>query len=142
MEFSLTANLEPLKQARAPALQQYRVNSSKQYAGSCHCGAVRFRANLDLGNSIVCDCSVCVKKGTIANRIADDDFELLTSLDDMGIYRFNKKIAKHYFCKTCGIHPFHRPRSYPELWAVNVRCLEGVDVDKISPRQVHGSKLD
>ncbi len=76
------------------------------------------------------------------NRVGDSEFEILNSIEDMGLYSFNKNIAKHYFCRKCGVHPFHRPRSYPELWAVNIRCLEGIDLDDIEPKQVYGSKLD
>lgn len=114
----------------------------RNYDGSCHCGKIRFRASLDLRESIVCDCSICTKKGSIVNRVSDADFEPLTSLDDLNLYTFNKQIAKHYFCPNCGVHPFHRPRSYPELWGINVRCLAGVRIDDIEPKQVHGSKLD
>ncbi len=114
----------------------------RAYTGSCHCGDVRFRAELDLDDCIVCDCSICVKKGTIAARIDAADFELLTPLEALSQYRFNKRIARHYFCPRCGIHAFHRPRTVPELWAVNARCLDGVDVWQIRPTQVHGSRLD
>jgi len=112
------------------------------YDGSCHCGRVRFRATLDLAECLVCDCSICRSKGSVVNRIEERDIELLTALEDLSLYTFNKKIAKHYFCPNCGIHPFHRPRSFPDLWAVNVRCLQGVDIDAIKPRQVFGSELD
>jgi hypothetical protein len=112
------------------------------YEGSCHCRTVRFRATLDLDECIVCDCSICSKKGPIMNRVGDSEFKMLTSIEDMSLYSFNKNIAKHYFCRKCGVHPFHRPRSYPELWAVNIRCLEGIDLNDIEPRQVYGSKLD
>jgi len=114
----------------------------KGYDGSCHCGAVRFRARLDLDEAIVCDCTICRKKGSIAVRIEDSDFELLTPLDELGLYQFNKRIARHFFCTACGIHPFHRPRSYPDRWAVNVRCLDSVEIDTIEPRRVFGSRLD
>jgi hypothetical protein len=112
------------------------------YEGSCHCGRVRFRAQLDLAECVVCDCSVCTKKGTIANRVDEVDFELLTPLDELQLYTFNKHIARHYFCAKCGIHPFHRPRSNPALWAVNIRCLEGVQLAAIEPKPIFGSKLD
>lgn len=75
-------------------------------------------------------------------RTDDANFELLSPLDGLRLYTFNKNIAKHYFCPTCGIHAFHRPRSSPELWAINIRCLDGVDVSSVEPRLVFGSKLD
>lgn len=112
------------------------------YDGSCHCGNFRFRATLDLADCIVCDCSICSRKGTIINRIEESDIELMTSIDELNLYTFNKHLAKHYFCPTCGIHPFHRPRTAPELWGVNVRCLSDVDIASLEPRQVFGSELD
>ncbi|HEY5622236.1 MAG TPA: GFA family protein [Gammaproteobacteria bacterium] len=112
------------------------------YQGSCHCGAVRFEVTLDPDESVVCDCSICSKKGGIINRVAEDQFKLLTPLEDLPVYQFNKRIAKHYFCPICGIYTFHRPRTAPEKWGVNVRCLEGIDLDAIKITQVHGSKLD
>lgn len=112
------------------------------YEGSCHCGKVRFRATLDLTECFVCDCSICRSKGSVINRIEEADFELQTPIEDLSLYTFNKHIAKHYFCPNCGIHTFNRPRSVPDLWAVNVRCLQGVDPDSLEPRQVFGSKLD
>ena len=112
------------------------------YEGSCHCGRVRFRAHLDPDECLICDCSICRTKGTIIVRVEDDNFEALTPLDMLGLYTFNKHLAKHYFCKTCGIHPFHRPRTAPELWGVNARCLPDVDILSLKPRLVHGSQLD
>ncbi len=75
-------------------------------------------------------------------RVNDTCFQLMTSIDELSLYTFNKHIAKHYFCPTCGVHPFHRPRSYPDLWAVNIRCLVGVEIAEVEPRRVYGSKLD
>lgn len=114
----------------------------QDYAGSCHCGSTQFRTCLDLNDAIVCDCSICTKKGSIVVRVDEADFELLSPIDKLIAYTFNKRIAKHYFCPTCGVHAFHRPRSYPELWAVNIRCLTGVDVSVVEPRPVFGSNLD
>ena len=112
------------------------------YYGACHCQLIRFSVTLDPGEAIVCDCSVCKAKGAIVVRVDEDDFDLSTPLDELSLYTFNKHIAKHYFCPTCGIHPFHRPRSYPDRWAINLRCLQGVSIDRIEPRQVFGSELD
>ncbi len=114
----------------------------KTYQGSCHCGAVRFEATLDPDESVSCDCSICSKKGGIINRVAEDQFTLHTPLEDLPVYQFNKRIAKHYFCPICGIYTFHRPRTAPDKWGVNVRCLEGVDLSAIQINQVQGSRLD
>jgi len=114
----------------------------QQYAGSCHCGKVRFQTRLDLHDCMVCDCSICTKKGAIVVKVPEEDFELLTAVEDLQLYTFNKQIAKHYFCPVCGVHTFNRPRTTPELWAVNLRCLQEVNLAELQPRPVQGSKLD
>ena len=67
---------------------------------------------------------------------------ILTSMSDMSVYEWNTKVAKDYFCPVCGILPFRRPRNnFPDIWTVNVRCLQGVDLDSIPIKRVDGSKL-
>jgi len=114
----------------------------QHFEGSCHCGKVRFDVELDPQDAVVCDCSICSKKGAVIGRVNEDQFHLHTPLDQLSLYQFNKRIAKHYFCPSCGIHTFNRPRSAPELWAVNLRCLSGIDVAALTPKIVHGSQLD
>jgi hypothetical protein len=114
----------------------------QKFTGSCHCGNVRFEVDLDPAEAVVCDCSICSKKGVIIGRVAEAQFRLLTPLENLGLYQFHKRIAKHYFCPQCGVHTFNRPRSAPELWAVNLRCLDDLDIDSLEPKQVHGSRLD
>ena len=112
------------------------------YKGSCHCGKVQFEVDLDLDHVRVCDCSLCMKRGALNHRVEDSDIRIITPLDELTLYQWHTKTAKDYFCPTCGILPFRRPRTAPEKWTVNVRCLDGVDVDSIPIEQVHGSKLD
>src|SRR5215510_5861527 len=113
----------------------------KTYQGSCHCGRVRFEVDADLDHVRVCDCSICRRRGALIHRVEPECFRLLTPLDDLGLYTFHTQVARDYFCKTCGILPFRRPRTAPDLWAINVRCLEGVDLDAIPVKRVHGSRL-
>lgn len=112
-----------------------------EYEGSCHCQNVRFKAKIDLDDSYVCDCSICSRKGSIMNRVEPGNFVLLTELTDASVYKFNTEVAEHFFCGRCGIHTFHHPRPAPEIFSVNVRCLEGVDLAKLNPKQVFGSKV-
>lgn len=114
----------------------------QKYEGSCHCGKVRFEVQLDPAEALVCDCSICTKKGVIIGRVDEDELELLTPLEELTLYQFNKRIAKHYFCPVCGIHTFNRPRSAPERWAVNLRCVAGVELAALEPQQVHNSARD
>ena len=101
------------------------------YDGSCHCGRVRFRVTAELARIVRCNCSICTKKGFLHLIVPPERFELLSGADDLTEYRFNTGLAKHRFCRHCGIHPFYVPRSDPDKIDVNVRCLEGVDADRI-----------
>jgi hypothetical protein len=97
------------------------------YEGGCHCGAVRYRARIDLTRVSECNCSMCTKKGFLHAIVAEDAFELVSGGDALTTYRFNTGVAKHTFCRHCGIHAFYTPRSHPDRVDVNVRCLDGVD---------------
>ena len=111
------------------------------YEGSCHCGRVKFEVDADLDHVRVCDCSICTKRGALIHRVEKGSFRLLTPIDDLSLYQFHTRTAKDYFCPTCGILPFRRPRTAPEVWSVNVRCLKGVDLSAIPVEQVYGSRL-
>jgi hypothetical protein len=110
--------------------------------GGCHCGRVRFRVTADLASATDCNCSVCTKKGILHLIVAPDQFVLLSGKDDLTTYEFNTKVAKHMFCKHCGIHPFYVPRSDPDKVDVNARCLDNVDLAKISPKPFDGKNWE
>jgi hypothetical protein len=110
----------------------------KSYEGGCHCGRVRFRATVDLDSSVVCDCSICTKKGFVHAIIAPEKFELVSGADALTTYTFNTGTAKHTFCTRCGIHAFYVPRSDPDKIDVNVRCLEGVDLSDVKVANFDG----
>ena len=99
----------------------------RTYDGSCHCGRVRFRVTADLSRVVRCNCSICTKKSFLHIIVPRAQFQLLSGADDLTLYTFNTGIAKHQFCRHCGIHPFYVPRSDPDKIDVNVRCLEGID---------------
>lgn len=113
----------------------------REYNGSCHCGRVAFTVRADIDHVRSCDCSICRRRGALLHRVEEGDLTLLTPLEDLSVYTFNTGVARDYFCPTCGILPFRRPRTAPDKWAVNVRCLEGVDLDAIPVRKVYGSRL-
>jgi hypothetical protein len=108
------------------------------YEGGCHCGRVRFRVRGDLAAAVECNCSICAKKGFIHLIVPPQDFELLAGREDLTTYQFNSKVAKHTFCRACGIHPFYVPRSDPDKVDVNVRCLDGVDPTQLKPKPFDG----
>jgi hypothetical protein len=97
------------------------------YRGSCHCGAVTFEVRTTLAPARRCNCSLCRRKGAVMASAEPQDFKLLGGEDQLTLYQFNTRTAKHYFCKVCGIYTFHRPRTNPNVYRVNVGCLEGVD---------------
>ena len=112
------------------------------HKGSCHCGAVEFEVEGDFSGGFVCDCSLCKRKGAIMMRVPKEQFKLTKGADDLSSYQWNTKIAKHYFCKHCGIHPFIRPRLDPGRWAFNVRCIDGVDLSSIKVRAFDGQNWE
>lgn len=93
-------------------------------AGSCHCGAVRFEVDIVEWKAIDCNCSICSKKGFLHLIVPPERFRLLQGEDELVEYRTSTKVARHLFCRHCGIHPFYRPRSHPDDYAANVRCLD------------------
>ena len=110
------------------------------YRGSCHCKRVRFEIATDLKIAVACNYSICTKKGALHHRVTPAQFKLLSGADALSLYQFDSKIAKHWFCKHCGIHPFSNPRAAPEMYSVNVRCLDDFDLEaaELEIRQFDG----
>lgn len=96
-----------------------------RYTGSCHCGAIRFE--VEAPAEIVCydcNCSICSKAGYLHLIVPASRFNLLSSRENITTYTWNTATAKHTFCRTCGIKPFYIPRSNPDGFDINVRCLD------------------
>lgn len=111
------------------------------YRGSCHCGAVQFEIETEITDLYTCDCSLCSKKNALITTVHEDKFKLLAGADKLTLYQWNSKIARHFFCSVCGIYPFHRKRSMPDHYGINVRCLEGFDASTIAVRQAEGKTM-
>jgi len=95
------------------------------YQGSCHCGQITFEVETeDHLQAVDCDCSICAKSGYLHLIVPKSKFKLLSGQDQLTTYTFNTGIAKHTFCKICGIKPFYTPRSNPDGLDVNVHCLD------------------
>jgi hypothetical protein len=111
------------------------LNESVIYEGGCHCGAVRFSVKVREYKAVDCNCSICSKKGFLHLIVPAEDFMLLRGEENLSTYTFNTGTAKHLFCRICGIHSFYRPRSHPDGFDVNVRCLDGdvSDLFEITP---------
>jgi hypothetical protein len=106
------------------------------YEGGCHCGEVRVRVQADLAQVSGCNCSICTKKGILHLIVPLDRFTLLQGQDALTTYQFGTNVAKHTFCRHCGIHAFYVPRSNPDKVSVNARCLDGVDPATLHPSHV------
>ena len=110
------------------------------HTGSCQCGAVRYRAEIDLTKPVIsCNCSMCGRAGSLLAFTTPDNFTLEQGEDNLTDYKFNKHVIHHVFCKTCGIKSFARGvgQTGPMI-AINVRCLANVDLDKLDIQKVDG----
>ena len=110
----------------------------KTMEGGCHCGRVRFRVTADLDSLTLCNCSICTKKGILHLIVPPERFELLSGRDDLTTYTFNTGVAKHTFCRHCGMHPFYVPRSDPDKIDVNARCIDDIGLSAITPKHFDG----
>ena len=107
--------------------------------GSCHCGSVTYEIDTEITMGLMCDCSICSRKGVIMGAAEPEDFTLLTGEDSLTLYQFNSQVAKHYFCNKCGIYTHHYRRSDGRL-GFNTGCIEGFDKNNLEEiKQVPGS---
>jgi hypothetical protein len=113
----------------------------KRLEGSCHCGAIRFAIETDFPELTTCDCSICKRKNALMVKVHESRFELLSGGESLAEYRFHTHTARHYFCRTCGIYPFHRKRVTPDFYGINVWCLEGFDLAGIPVRATVGAGM-
>ena len=115
----------------------------KTYQGSCHCGKVAYEVTMDLGEVMACNCSMCGRSGSLLTFVGSEQFTLKSGEGDLTDYLFNKHHIHHKFCSTCGIKSFAtgKNREGKDTFAINVRCLEGVDLDSLKVKHVDGRSL-
>jgi hypothetical protein len=95
------------------------------HQGGCHCGKVRFRVTAPEHLEVAeCNCSICRMFAYLHLIVPRSRFELVQGEDDLTTYTFNTGTAQHFFCSTCGVKPFYLPRSHPDGYSVNARCLD------------------
>ena len=113
------------------------------YAGGCHRGRVRYEVDADLSRVMSCNCSICRKRGALLAFVPVAKFKLGSGAYALTDYQFNKKIVHHLFCDTCGVSSFARGTSSDgaEMIAINVRCLDGVDLDGLNVVTFDGASL-
>lgn len=105
------------------------------YSGSCHCGAVRFEADLDLAQaSFRCNCSICRRTRFWAAVALPGGLRLLAGEQDLTEYLFNRRKNQHFFCRHCGVRPFGIGNDTPmgQMFGVNIGCLEGVTEEELA----------
>lgn len=111
----------------------------RTHRGGCHCGAVRFEvdapARIDAHR---CNCSICVKSGYLHLIVPRSRFRVVAGEDALIEYRFNTGVARHLFCRTCGVKPYYIPRSNPDGVSVNVNCLDRDTVESIEETAFDG----
>lgn len=113
------------------------------YRGSCHCGRVAYEVEGELGSVIECNCSHCGRKGLLLWFLPREKITLHSPLEDTEIYKFNRHVIEHRFCPACGVEPFAfgKDRQGNPTVAVNVRCLEGVELEKLDRKPFDGRSL-
>jgi hypothetical protein len=117
------------------------MTEARQHQGGCHCGAVRYRVTTDMAQLIECNCSHCKKKGFLLTFVTPDQFDLEKGADKLTEYRFNTGAIRHLFCQVCGVESFAegiRPDGQP-MKAINVRCLDDIDLAALSPMPFDGA---
>jgi hypothetical protein len=109
------------------------------HAGGCHCGRVRFEVTAPASISAAeCNCSICAKSAYLHLIVPKSRFRLLQGEEFLTNYTFNTGVAKHFFCKVCGIKSFYVPRSHPDGISVNARCLDPGTVEQMVVRPFDG----
>ncbi len=117
--------------------------SNIKHTGGCHCGAVRFEVEASAEPEVLfCTCSMCSTTGFL-HLIADSEtFRITAGEDNLSEYRFNTKVARHLFCKTCGIKPFYVPRSHPDGWSINAKCLDAGTIKELKVTEFDGANWE
>lgn len=102
----------------------------RAYTGSCHCGAVSFSfKHKEISEGLRCNCSICIRKGALMTSfvLAANEITINVQNDSLATYEFSSGIAKHHFCRHCGIYTFHQTLRKPGHYRMNIGCIEGID---------------
>lgn len=121
-------------------------DDSKQvrtYTGGCHCKLVRFEIKVPTITMVTdCNCSICTMVGFLHFDVTKEQFTLLQGKESLTDYRFLTKVAQHTFCSACGVKPFYVPRSNPNGYSINVRCLDNFDLKAVKIRPLDGQNWE
>ena len=110
------------------------------YTGGCQCRKVRYEVSMDIGEVISCNCSRCGRLGSLLAFAPTQNFKLLSGEGATTDFQFNKHVIHHLFCSACGIESYARGKrpDGAEMVAINVRCLDGVDLDSLKVKKFNG----
>ncbi|MEZ0392759.1 MAG: GFA family protein [Pseudobdellovibrionaceae bacterium] len=111
--------------------------------GSCHCGKVQFEAKGNFNEALSCNCSICQRKGTLLAFVPETDFQLHSGDNSLTDYQFGKMRIHHTFCSTCGVQAFSSAQmpDGTKMKAINVRCLEGMDLKDLKIKEYDGKSI-
>jgi hypothetical protein len=113
------------------------------HRGGCHCGRVRFEVLAPAKIQVAdCNCSVCSKFGYLHLIVPAERFKLISGRDSLTTYTFNTGIAQHHFCSVCGVKSFYVPRSHPDGFSVNARCLDAGTIESMSVAPFNGREWE
>lgn len=105
----------------------------RTHRGGCHCGAVRFEVDAPENPTVhECNCSICSKSGYLHLIVPGARFRLLSGREQLTTYTFGTGVAQHLFCRVCGIKSFYVPRSNPDGYSINLRCLDRSTVEQVT----------
>ncbi len=114
-----------------------------KYTGGCHCQKVRFEVEMTLDKGLSCNCSICEKRGHILTFVPEGSFKLLAGEGLLTDYQFARKNIHHYFCSTCGVGAFGAGKGPDgkKMRAINLRCLDGIDLKRVPLTTFDGKSL-
>ena len=112
-----------------------------KYYGTCHCRSIKFEIESDLEKIVQCNCSICIRRNAKMIMVPKENFKLIEGLEDLSLYQFNTDIAKHFFCKKCGIYTHHNRKSDPNGMGVNLGCIKNIDPMEFNAIKFDGKKL-
>lgn len=114
-----------------------------KHTGGCHCGKVRYEVEMKIENALSCNCSVCLKRGSLLDFAPENSFKLLSGENNLTDYQFNKKVIHHFFCKDCGILPFGKGLAPDgsKVVAVNLRTIDSIDLKNLKVNEYDGKNI-
>jgi hypothetical protein len=117
-----------------------RTERVMMYKGSCHCGKVAYEVEGEIDSALSCNCSICQRRGSLLWFVPRDKLRLVTPEENATTYTFNRHVIKHRFCPVCGIHAYGEGTdpAGKRVAAINIRCLESIDLDSVPVTRFDG----